>query len=242
MLGIYVSPHPLSAFQQQGRRLGAISISALGPERAGQRVKIGAQIASMRQIITRKSETMLVLELEDLDGSIEAVAFPRTYSRFRELWQEDAILLIDGTVDVRNDRLQLIVEEAAVFEHKVSTGAGQLRVYVERRGDDTADRRRFVELYLLLREFPGDDRFELLTDQDGQRVAIPVPDDSVCCCPELLQRLGEFPGVHAEEVAAAVPESVDLDEGPAPPWSMNLVEDDPFAEAGDVDLIPIAIR
>ncbi len=241
MLGIYVSPHPLSAFQAQGRRLGALSIGALGPERVGQRVKVGAQIASLRQIITRKNETMLVMELEDLEGSIEAVAFPRTYSRFRELWVEDAILLVDGTMDLRNERLQLIVEDASVFEHKVSTGAGQLRLYVPRTGDDDGDRRRCVDLYLLLREFPGEDRFELQTDEDGQRISIAVPDDTVCCCPELLQRLRDaFPGVEAEEIAApndvALP---DLDDAPAPMLAAVEYEDDPFAEAGDFDLVPV---
>src|SRR5919199_4055550 len=202
MLGLYVSEHPLSAFQDQRRRLGAVPIRALSPEQAGQRVKVGAQVASMRQIITKKGDTMLVLEIEDLEGSIEAVAFPRTYNRFRELWQEDAILLLDGTVDVRNDRLQLIVEEAAVFERKVSTGGGTLSVYVRRPGDDDRDIARIREAYLLLRRFPGTDRFELLTDEGGRRVPIPLPGDdgSVCCCPELLERLHALLGLDAVQV------------------------------------------
>lgn len=206
MLGLYVSAHPLESFRAEGRRLGAVPIRMLGPERAGKRVKIGAQIIAMRQVLTKKNETMLVLELEDLEGSIEAVAFPRTYARFRDLWQEDAILLIDGTVDVRNDRLQLIVEETAVFEHKVSTGAGRMSVYVPRTGDGAHDLTRLRDVYLLLRQFPGVDLVELLTDENGRRVPIELPDDTTCCCPELLERLGALPGVETVQITAAAPE------------------------------------
>ena len=231
MLGLYVSEHPLSAFQSEGRRLGASSIRALSPEQAGQRVKVGAQVASMRQIITKKGDTMLVLEIEDLEGSIEAVAFPRTYNRFRELWQEDAILLIDGTVDVRNDRLQLIVEEAAVLERKVSTGAGTLSVYVRRSGDDDRDIARIREAYLLLRQFPGTDRFELLTDEGGGRLPIPLPGDdgSVCCCPELLERLQALLGEDPVQVIAPAPQPAEPDLEPLPAG--------PILDAADADAL-----
>jgi DNA polymerase-3 subunit alpha len=232
MLGLYVSEHPLAAFQSESRRLGAVPIRALSPEQAGQRVKVGAQVASMRQIITKKGDTMLVLEIEDLEGTIEAVAFPRTYNRFRELWQEDAILLIDGTVDVRNDRLQLIVEEAAVLERKVSTGAGTLSVYVRRSGDDDHDIGRIREAYLLLRQFPGTDRFELLTDEGGRPVPIPLPggDGSVCCCPELLERLQALVGPDTVQVIAPAPQPADPDAEPVPAG--------PLLDAADADVPP----
>jgi DNA polymerase-3 subunit alpha len=240
MLGLYVSQHPLAAFQSESRRLGAVPIRALSPEQAGQRVKVGAQIATMRQIITKKGDTMLVMEIEDLEGTIEAVAFPRTYNRFRELWQEDAILLIDGTVDVRNDRLQLIVEEAAVLERKVSTGAGTLSVYVRRSGDDDRDIARIREAYLLLRQFPGTDRFELLTDEGGRRVPIPLPagDGSACCCPELLERLQALLGPDAVQVVAPAPQPADPDVEPLPAVPIpDAADADALTASEDTDLM-----
>ena len=65
MLGLYVSEHPLAAFQNQARYLGFVPISTLGPERTGKKARIVAQIALMRTLMTRKNETMLALELED---------------------------------------------------------------------------------------------------------------------------------------------------------------------------------
>jgi len=208
MLGLYVSEHPLTAFQEQGRLLGVVAISALsGPAYATQKVKVGAQVVAMRTILTKKNETMMVVTLEDLEGSIEAVVFPRTYARCKEVFQESAILLVNGTVDTRNDRLQLIVDDIAVFEGKVSTGVERFSVYCRRTGDDEQDLALVQEVYLLLRQFPGKDRVEILTDIDGRRVAIPLPGSTSCCCPELMEKLHALPGVgpDAVTVVAATP-------------------------------------
>jgi hypothetical protein len=45
-----------------------------------------------------------------LYGSVEVVGFPRTYQETAEHWQEDAILVVQGKVDARDDRLQIIAE------------------------------------------------------------------------------------------------------------------------------------
>jgi len=230
MLGLYVSEHPLAAFQEQGRLLGVVSISALGPVHATQKVKVGAQIVAMRTILTKKSETMMALTFEDLEGSIEAVAFPRTYARFKELFQESAILLVTGAVDTRNDRLQLIIDDVAVFEGKVSAGVERFSVYCPRTGDDERDMALVLQVYLLLREFPGKDRVEILTDahgpgeldgSGGRRAPIPLPDGTSCCCPELMERLRALPGLGpdaVEIVAAAPPAPL------APPASLEVIE------------------
>ncbi|MDQ2830332.1 MAG: hypothetical protein M3Y74_14965, partial [Chloroflexota bacterium] len=165
MLGLYISEHPLTAFQEQGRLLGVVSIAALGPSYATKKVKLGAQITTMRQILTKKSETMMALELEDLEGTIEAVAFPRTYARFKELFTDSAILLVAGTVDMRNDRLQLIIDEVSIFEGKVSSGVERFSVYCRRSGDDERDLALVQDVYLLLREFPGKDKVQIVTDR-----------------------------------------------------------------------------
>ncbi len=231
MLGLYISEHPLTAFQEQGRLLGVVSIAALGPSYATKKVKLGAQITTMRQILTKKSETMMALELEDLEGTIEAVAFPRTYARFKELFTDSAILLVAGTVDMRNDRLQLIIDEVSIFEGKVSSGVERFSVYCRRSGDDERDLALVQDVYLLLREFPGKDKVQILTDRAGRRVPIPLPDGTSCCCPELLERLRALPGVgpDAVEIVSVAPPAA-----PAPVIEQDMILDAPLSR-GYVD-------
>jgi len=239
MLGLYVSEHPLSAFLAQSSHLGTTPISTITPALAGKRVKVGAQIVGLRQILTKKNETMLVLELEDLERTIEAVAFPRTYARFRELWQEEAILLIEGNVDVRNDRLQLIVEEASVFENKVGSGAERWTINVPRSSNKERDLARLQDAYLLLQQYmPGPNRVDLMTVVDGRHVPIRLPSSDLTfnCCPELLDRVRVILGANAVEVvAAASPPPLptpldDLPSGePAADWPRST-PDDPYGD------------
>jgi DNA polymerase-3 subunit alpha len=55
---------------------------------------------------------MAVLTLEDLHGSVEGVVFPRSFERSPDLWREDAVLVVDGKVDTRDERAQVLLERA----------------------------------------------------------------------------------------------------------------------------------
>ena len=84
--------------------------SAISADIAEKQVTIAGIVAAVRRITTRKGDTMAVATLEDLYGSVEVVGFPRTFQETAELWREDAILVIQGKVDARDDRLQIIAE------------------------------------------------------------------------------------------------------------------------------------
>ncbi|GIV97874.1 MAG: DNA-directed DNA polymerase [Herpetosiphonaceae bacterium] len=111
-LGMYISAHPVAqALQLAPRDAGRISLSQLGEQLIGKKVRLIGMLTSLRRITTKKNDTMLVTTVEDLDSSIEMVVFPKTYERYREHWVEDAILAITAKVDERNSSLQLVCEE-----------------------------------------------------------------------------------------------------------------------------------
>ena len=70
-----------------------------------------AMVPELRQVNTRKGDRMAVLQLEDLTGSCEAVVFPKTYARLADHLMVDARLLVWATVDRRDERVQLIVDD-----------------------------------------------------------------------------------------------------------------------------------
>ena len=86
--------------------------SQLTSELSGEKVKIAGFVSGLRRILTRNKSQMAVLVLEDLHGSIEAVVFPRVYERAADVFREDAVLIIEGKVDTRSDRPQIIVDRA----------------------------------------------------------------------------------------------------------------------------------
>ncbi|MCC7105430.1 MAG: hypothetical protein IT307_09835, partial [Chloroflexi bacterium] len=115
-LGLFFSNHP---FQEASRwLLSQVTTTSdqFGPDLAGEKVTIAGAVSGVRRIMTRKGETMAVVTLEDLSGAFEVAAFPRTYSQFESVWVEDHILLVQGRVDVRDDRCQVICERAEIWE------------------------------------------------------------------------------------------------------------------------------
>ncbi|CAA9275110.1 MAG: DNA polymerase III alpha subunit [uncultured Chloroflexi bacterium] len=116
MIGLYISEHPLQAVARPLAARVTCPISELTEDMAGQTVTIGGFISSMRLIPTKKGDLMAAVELEDLGGSTEVVVFPRTLQNNRDLIKEDAILLVKGKVDTRDDRPKLLAETVELLE------------------------------------------------------------------------------------------------------------------------------
>jgi hypothetical protein len=89
--------------------------SQLTAELSGEKIKIGGLVTGVRRILTKTKSQMAVLTLEDLHGSIEAVVFPRVYERASEVFREDSILIIEGKVDTRGERPQIVVDRAEAW-------------------------------------------------------------------------------------------------------------------------------
>ncbi len=118
-LGLYLSEHPLTSAAAALRAASTYSISAIDAEKAGEEVVIAGSIASVRPVQTRKGDTMGAVQLEDLSGQIEVVVFPRLYTSARDLLVEDAIVLVRGKVDTRNDTPQIVCDAIEAFDPDV---------------------------------------------------------------------------------------------------------------------------
>jgi DNA polymerase-3 subunit alpha len=108
--------------------------SQLTAELAGERVKIAGVVTGMRRIVTRNKSQMAVVTLEDLHGSIEVVVFPRLYERLADVFREDTILVVDGKVDARSDRTQIVVDRAEEWK-RPETGSPPARVVASPRAN-----------------------------------------------------------------------------------------------------------
>ncbi|MDQ6672863.1 MAG: DNA polymerase III subunit alpha, partial [Chloroflexota bacterium] len=115
VLGFQFGDHPFMEVAAWLANEVTHDTSQLTAELSGERVKIAGMVTGVRRILTKTKSQMAVLTLEDLHGTIEAVVFPRVYERAVELWREEAILLVEGRVDSRDDRPQLVVDRAEAW-------------------------------------------------------------------------------------------------------------------------------
>lgn len=114
LLGFYLTEHPLAGRMEKLREAGALAISELSADRVGERVKVGGMVTSVKQIQTRAGgQEMAFVRVADTGGSVEVVVFPKTYAKTIDLWKKDAIVTIAGRLDEKDDRLTILVDEAA---------------------------------------------------------------------------------------------------------------------------------
>jgi DNA polymerase-3 subunit alpha len=151
-LGLYVSEHPLSAIRDQLRRRTDCTLVDLERRREGETVLAGGMVAGVRTTTTKKGEPMAFVQLEDMTGSVEVVVFNSTYAAARGLLVEDAVLVVKGRVDHKQQgETKLVALEVSAFE--AVPERREVRLKVDARSAPAGVIR---ELAGVVRDFPGE--------------------------------------------------------------------------------------
>ncbi|MGF1589050.1 MAG: OB-fold nucleic acid binding domain-containing protein [Pleurocapsa sp.] len=115
-IGFYISDHPLKSIQQAAQILSPISLSALAEQKARQKISAVVMLSSVRKIITKKGDPMAFVQMEDITGEAEGTIFPTTYQELEPLLQEGKQLIVWGKAQQRNEKYQLIIDDAEAVE------------------------------------------------------------------------------------------------------------------------------
>ncbi len=116
MLGLYVSDHPLFGIEHVLAAAVDCPISALsGEDRSdGQIVTVGGIISSLTRKMTKRGDSWATAVLEDLEGAIEVLFFPKAYEEHGIHLAEDAVLLVRARIDKREEAPRLMAMEVAI--------------------------------------------------------------------------------------------------------------------------------
>jgi DNA polymerase-3 subunit alpha len=125
VLGIYVSGHPLDAYDQLLKKNATVNTSDFILDEETNRVRVedgnietlGGMITSRNLKTTRTNSVMAFVTLEDMFGTVEVIVFPRDYEKNRHLIEVDKRVLIRGKVAVEEDRpAKLICQNIVPFD------------------------------------------------------------------------------------------------------------------------------
>jgi DNA polymerase III subunit alpha len=146
MLGLYVSDHPLLGIEHiiaNGTDISVAELMASGEDsddeegdrppvplnfqgaqggrNDGQIVKIGGILSGVTRKVTKKGDAWAAATLEDLGGAIEVLFFPNSYQLYATAIADDAIVIVKGKVDKRDDVPKLIAMDMTIPD--LTTGA-----------------------------------------------------------------------------------------------------------------------
>jgi DNA polymerase-3 subunit alpha len=122
LLGLYLSEHPLGDIATVLPEYVTAYTGDLAEESDQARVTLGGIIQSTRRVVTRAGSTMLVATVEDLQGSVEVVVFPKVYTDTAPAWADDAVVLITGRVDRRDETAQVLCDTVTAWDDALRMG------------------------------------------------------------------------------------------------------------------------
>ena len=116
LLGFYISDHPLKDVQRSARILAPINLADIAEQPEKVTLSAIVMLSMVKPVTTKKGDSMAVLQMEDLSGHCESVVFPKAYARIGQHIKPDARLMVWGKVDRRDDRIQMIIDDAEPIE------------------------------------------------------------------------------------------------------------------------------
>ena len=220
LVGVYLSEHPLSAVAAKVASESTTLCGQIDAELVGQTVVVAGMVASVHSLFTRDRRPFASAILEDLDGRIEVMVWPKLYADTRDLWQEGNILLVEGKVRLRDDRVQLNCDHVRRYQPEAAQGEGvvtsqptklatiaeevtadtapaeshRLIISIGQTSDRDTDIAYLHKLIDTLREFPGQDEVSLRVTNEERIVNLKLSNMRTGYCPELHQRLLELVG------------------------------------------------
>ncbi len=120
LLGYYLTEHPLATVLTRisvDSATPIVSLADVNQDSVGSRVTVCGMVTNVKKILTKAGNSeMAFVRIEDLGGVIELVVFPKIFAKTSDLWSRDAIVLVSGRVDEKDDRLTILVDDAKRIE------------------------------------------------------------------------------------------------------------------------------
>ncbi|MEV7330282.1 DNA polymerase III subunit alpha [Micromonospora sp. NPDC093244] len=124
MLGLYVSDHPLFGLEHILNAAADTTIASLAEDGAvpdGAVVTLAGILSGVQRRVTKQGRAWASATLEDLAGGVETLFFPNTYEVIGQYIAEDAIVVVKGRVDRRDDTPRIMAMDMSMPD--VSTSA-----------------------------------------------------------------------------------------------------------------------
>ncbi len=227
LTGVYLSEHPFSAFAAKVSSTDVMLCGQIDAEMVGQTIVVAGMVASVRHLSTRDHRPFASAVLEDLDGRIDIMVWPKVYADTRDLWEEGNILLVGGKVKLKEDRVQLGCDnvrpyaEAATMEEKKRTAPSPTPQAAPTKAEEVKEKHRLILTLIqsgekatdiaylhhivdTLKDYPGQDEVNLNVDSDGKIIKLKMANLNAHYCPELHHLLKELVGKEGIRVEKAL--------------------------------------
>lgn len=120
LLGFYLTEHPLERLIHEIPQYVTHKISEVISEDTGAgRIRVCGIVTTLKKFLTKRNQSeMAFFRLEDQTADIECIVFPKVFSSCKGILFKDQVIIVEGKIDNKTDRLSLIVEDIHTFVEK----------------------------------------------------------------------------------------------------------------------------
>ena len=210
VVGIYVSDHPLSPYTELLKANSHAPLSEVDDEdlfHDTYTYDFAGMVAGIQVKTTKSGNNMAIMQLEDLESSIECVLWSKTWEKYRDLLQNEGgagnpIVHLHGKFE-RSDRgVQVIVKDInplSLEGQGSRRGPSALTIRVR---SDKFSNSVMSQLSSIFDNYPGVQPVTLFIEQaDGRKFRAELPVNVNCASQELITRVGELVGPNCVELA-----------------------------------------
>ena len=199
VLGFYLASHPLAEFEAKLATFRTHTTDRLADVNDRGRVVLGGMISSIKFAHTKNGKPgtptkYANFDLEDMQGSIRCIVWPKGFVDCGDRVQPDAVVLAKGKIDRRGggDEANLIIDELIPLSDLDTRYTHGMRVRLEEEdhGVDTMNRLREI-----IRGYPGSQEMMFsLQLREGDMVHLKSDKYRVEITPELRERIDDLLG------------------------------------------------
>ena len=111
LIGLYISDHPLTPYQQTFTQIVSYFSGQLNQAQHEEKVRVAGLITAVRPYTTKTNKPMGFVTVEDVQGNIELVLFPKTWQKTHELLKVGQIVIVEGKADTGSSPPKILVDE-----------------------------------------------------------------------------------------------------------------------------------
>jgi DNA polymerase-3 subunit alpha len=136
LLGFYVSGHPLDPYRSLLRQMTSINVQRIFemaregrlPKKEEQmdwkarkasqanEPQLGGIITAAREILTKKGDRMAFLTVEDFDGKIEVVCFPKSFEKCKDSIRVGNVVVVKGQIEGNEQGAKILASHLESLE------------------------------------------------------------------------------------------------------------------------------
>jgi len=113
LLGLYVSEHPLTSLMSTLKNIVTHFSSELTEVTDQESVRVAGLVAAVRPYQTKNGKMMGFVTLEDIQGNMDLVLFPRIWSKFETLLETGTIVFVEGKADAASLPPKILVDSVS---------------------------------------------------------------------------------------------------------------------------------